>query len=79
METQSLAMEMTPVIMWWKGREPEIYRQYWSQPPKGSSNNNFETLSPYRAWDMLSGKVVTLMNSLDHNSRNVLVYEFLFF
>lgn len=58
MDTGSLAMEMAPVIIWQKGSEPDIYRQYWSQPPKGPSNNNFEPPPTYSAWDMLSGKVV---------------------
>ncbi|XP_024021028.1 uncharacterized Rho GTPase-activating protein At5g61530 isoform X1 [Morus notabilis] len=54
MDTGSLAMEMAPVMIWQKGSEPDIYRQYWSQPPKGPSNNNFEPPPTYSAWDMLS-------------------------
>ncbi|GMN41031.1 hypothetical protein TIFTF001_010243 [Ficus carica] len=54
MDTRSLAMEMAPVIMWQKGSEPDIYRQYWSQPRTGPSNNDFEPPPAYSAWDMLS-------------------------
>ncbi|KAL5569857.1 hypothetical protein UlMin_026432 [Ulmus minor] len=54
MDTRTLAMEMAPVIIWQKGREPDTYRQYWSQPPKGPSKNNFEPQPSYSEWDMLS-------------------------
>lgn len=54
MDTRSLAMEMAPVIIWQKGSEPDIYRQYWSQPRTGPSTNNVEPPPAYSAWDMLS-------------------------
>ncbi|PON92405.1 Rho GTPase-activating protein domain containing protein [Trema orientale] len=59
MDTRSLAMEMAPVILWQKGREPDIYRHYWSQPQKVPSNNNFDPQPTYSAWDMLSDDEAT--------------------
>ncbi|XP_062092210.1 uncharacterized Rho GTPase-activating protein At5g61530 [Humulus lupulus] len=54
MDTRSLAMEMAPILMWQKGREPDMYRQYWIQPQKDPSNNNLEPQPVYTAWDLLS-------------------------
>ena len=38
MDNRALAMEMALVIIWKKGREPDTYKKYWSQPLKGLSN-----------------------------------------
>ncbi|XP_015877757.3 uncharacterized Rho GTPase-activating protein At5g61530 [Ziziphus jujuba] len=54
MDTQSLATELAPVIIWQEERRPEFYRQYWSSLPKGSSDKNFNQPPAYSAWDMLS-------------------------
>lgn len=56
MDTQSLATELAPVIIWQEERRPEFYRQYWSSLPKGSSDKNFNQPPAYSAWDMLSGE-----------------------
>ena len=56
MDTGSLATEMAPLIIWQKERKPELYRQYWSHPRKGPSENNFNQPPAYSEWDMLSGK-----------------------
>ncbi|KAF3433179.1 hypothetical protein FNV43_RR24281 [Rhamnella rubrinervis] len=54
MDTGSLATEMAPVIIWQKERKPEFYRQYWSRPRKGPSENDFNRPPAYSEWDMLS-------------------------
>ncbi|KAM1269510.1 hypothetical protein ACFX13_001762 [Malus domestica] len=54
MSTQSLAMEMAPVIIWQKGKTPDLYRKYWNQPSKGPSRKNLDPEPTYTAWDMLS-------------------------
>ncbi|KAM1141842.1 hypothetical protein FF1_041688 [Malus domestica] len=54
MNIQSLAMEMAPVIIWQKGRTPDLYRKYWNQPSKGPSRKNLDPEPTYSAWDMLS-------------------------
>ncbi|OMO94845.1 hypothetical protein CCACVL1_05762 [Corchorus capsularis] len=54
MDARSLAMEMAPVIMWEKGRKPESYRKYWSNPPKNTSNGSMDSAPAYSAWDLLA-------------------------
>ncbi|KAH0979135.1 hypothetical protein GBA52_006312 [Prunus armeniaca] len=54
MDTQSLAMEMAPVLIWQKGRTPDLYRKYWTEPSKGPSKKNLDPEPTYSAWDMLS-------------------------
>ncbi|XWS47694.1 hypothetical protein CRYUN_Cryun13aG0006100 [Craigia yunnanensis] len=54
MDARSLAMEMTPVIMWQTGRKPESYSKYWSHPPKSPSKGNMDLTPAYSAWDMLA-------------------------
>ncbi|KAF4362698.1 uncharacterized Rho GTPase-activating protein At5g61530 [Cannabis sativa] len=54
MDARNLAVEMAPIIIWQKGREPDMYRQYWIQPQKGPSNHNLEPQPVYSAWDLLS-------------------------
>ena len=64
MDAQTLAMEMTPVIMWQKGRKPESYRKYWSHPPKSPSKSNMDSTPAYSAWDMLAGNFSYLIQSV---------------
>ncbi|XP_050385250.1 uncharacterized Rho GTPase-activating protein At5g61530 [Argentina anserina] len=54
MDTQSLAMEMAPLIIWQKGRAPDLYKKYWNQPSKGLSKKHSDPEPTYSAWDMLS-------------------------
>ncbi|XVF49405.1 hypothetical protein PTKIN_Ptkin04bG0009200 [Pterospermum kingtungense] len=54
MDARSLSMEMAPVIMWQKGRNPESYRKYWSHPPKSPSKGKMDPTPAYSAWDMLT-------------------------
>ncbi|KAG7030851.1 putative Rho GTPase-activating protein [Cucurbita argyrosperma subsp. argyrosperma] len=55
MDARSLAMEMTPIIMWQTDRRPEFYREYWDYHSENSSAKSSNNTSPtYSAWDMLS-------------------------
>ncbi|XP_039051861.1 LOW QUALITY PROTEIN: uncharacterized Rho GTPase-activating protein At5g61530-like [Hibiscus syriacus] len=54
MDSRSLAMEISPVIMWQKDRKPESYRKYWSHPPKSPSNGTMDPTPAFSAWDMLA-------------------------
>lgn len=63
MDTQSLAMEMAPVLIWQKGKTPDLYRKYWSEPSKGPSKKNLDPEPTYSAWDMLSGEWFILINT----------------
>ncbi|XVF54931.1 hypothetical protein PTKIN_Ptkin05aG0220300 [Pterospermum kingtungense] len=54
MDARSLAMEITPVIMWQKGQKPESYRKYWSNPPQSPSKGSMDSTPTYSPWDMLS-------------------------
>lgn len=49
-------MEMAPVIIWQKGRAPDLYQKYWNQPSNGLSKKNSDSEPTYSAWDMLSGE-----------------------
>ncbi|XP_042987142.1 uncharacterized Rho GTPase-activating protein At5g61530 isoform X3 [Carya illinoinensis] len=53
MDVRSLAMDMAPVIIWQRGRKPEFYKKYWSEPSKGPSKN-LDPPPNYSAWDMLA-------------------------
>ncbi|KAM5557029.1 hypothetical protein ABKV19_024426 [Rosa sericea] len=64
MDTQSLAMEMAPVIIWQKGRAPDLYKKYWNQPSKGLSKKNSDPEPTYSAWDMLSDEGDTVDDSI---------------
>ncbi|XP_062000640.1 uncharacterized Rho GTPase-activating protein At5g61530 isoform X2 [Rosa rugosa] len=64
MDTQSLAMEMAPVIIWQKGRAPDLYKKYWNQPFKGLSKKNSDPEPTYSAWDMLSDESDTVDDSI---------------
>ncbi|CAH9060197.1 unnamed protein product [Cuscuta epithymum] len=52
MDARSLAIEMSPIIMWKQGRSPKYYKQFWSGLPKNSSKTNSDP--NYSAWDMLA-------------------------
>uniref|UniRef100_A0A5B6ZM90 Rho-GAP domain-containing protein n=1 Tax=Davidia involucrata TaxID=16924 RepID=A0A5B6ZM90_DAVIN len=54
MDARSLALEMAPIIMWQKGREPEYYRQFWNHPSKKFSKKNMDPVPIYSDWDMLA-------------------------
>lgn len=58
MDARTLAMEISPVIIWQEGRRPEIYEEYWSKhsPKDDSKNSNFPTT--FSAWDLLSGEMI---------------------
>ncbi|KAL6126927.1 hypothetical protein ACLB2K_074972 [Fragaria x ananassa] len=64
MDTQSLAMEMAPVIIWQKGRAPELYKKYWNKPSEGLSKKNSDPEPTYSAWDMLSDEDDTADDSI---------------
>ncbi|KAK9913989.1 hypothetical protein M0R45_037788 [Rubus argutus] len=64
MDTQSLAMEMAPVIIWQKGKAPDLYQKYWNQPSNGLSKKNSDPEPTYSAWDMLSDEGDTVDDSI---------------
>ncbi|GFZ15169.1 small G protein family protein [Actinidia rufa] len=56
MDARSLALEMSPIIMWQKGHRPEYCRQLWNQPAKPLSKN-MDPAPNVNAWDMLDEEV----------------------
>ena len=59
MDARSLAMEMTPIIMWQNDKRPEFYREFWDYHSKSSSAKSLNNTPPtYSAWDVLSGNWV---------------------
>ncbi|KAK3033247.1 hypothetical protein RJ639_033127 [Escallonia herrerae] len=54
MDARSLAMEISPIIMWQKGHRPESYRQFWNHPSKTPSKSNVDLAHNFSEWDMLS-------------------------
>ncbi|XP_022985483.1 uncharacterized Rho GTPase-activating protein At5g61530 [Cucurbita maxima] len=55
MDARSLAMEMTPIIMWQNDKCPEFYREFWDYHSKSSSAKSLNNTPPtYSAWDVLS-------------------------
>ncbi|KAG7014840.1 putative Rho GTPase-activating protein [Cucurbita argyrosperma subsp. argyrosperma] len=55
MDAGSLAMEMTPIIMWQNDKRPEFYREFWDYHSKSSSAKSLNNTPPtYSAWDVLS-------------------------
>ncbi|XP_022922739.1 uncharacterized Rho GTPase-activating protein At5g61530 isoform X1 [Cucurbita moschata] len=55
MDARSLAMEMTPIIMWQNDKRPEFYREFWDYHSKSSSAKSLNNTPPtYSAWDVLS-------------------------
>lgn len=76
MDTQSLAMEMAPVIIWQKGRAPELYKKYWNKPSEGLSKKNSDPEPTYSAWDMLSGEcfITYSQGSKSKNLKEELVF-----
>ncbi|KAI4332804.1 hypothetical protein L6164_017684 [Bauhinia variegata] len=54
MDTRSLAMEMTPLIMWQKEQRPEFYNQYWKHSKSPSKKSLDASPGAYGAWDMLT-------------------------
>ncbi|KAI4340815.1 hypothetical protein MLD38_025617 [Melastoma candidum] len=50
MDARSLAIEITPLIMWQPGQKLEYHRQYWNNPQK---SQNDDAMPNYSAWDML--------------------------
>ncbi|KAI6696170.1 hypothetical protein NL676_016289 [Syzygium grande] len=76
MDARSLAIEMAPVLMWQKGRNPEFYREYWNKL-SGSPPKNVDPAAAISAWDMLveqgetddpAATVEVVQNLIEHHN-----------